>query len=93
VHFSPSPTGRCHLWSLALTGCDFNYGARHPGSQALRAPSLDDLGSQLHALFNFLADLDDAEQRIAVGGAGSRSLVLETISNLPGSRFTNRPLY
>ena len=30
---------------------------------------------------------------VVTGGAGSRNLVLEAIGSLPGSRFTNRPLY
>jgi Nucleotidyl transferase AbiEii toxin, Type IV TA system len=64
-----------------------------PSSIAIPAPSHDDLGGQLHASFNFLADLEDVEQRIVSGGAGSRNLVLATISDLPGSRFTGRPLY
>jgi hypothetical protein len=54
---------------------------------------LDALGDQLRTHFGFLADLDATEQRIVAGGASSRSLVLEAIGSLPGSRFTNRPLY
>jgi predicted nucleotidyltransferase component of viral defense system len=78
-------------WRTARRAADFDE--ESIGLLAVPAPSLYDLGAQLHALFNFLADLDDVEQRIAAGGAGSRSLVLEAISNLPGSRFTSRPLY
>lgn len=63
------------------------------GLLTIPAPSLDELAGQLHTHFSFLADLDDAEARIVAGGAGSRSLVLEAIRNLPGSRFTHRPLY
>jgi predicted nucleotidyltransferase component of viral defense system len=78
-------------WRTTRRAADFDE--ESIGLLTIPPPSLDDLGGQLHALFNFLADLDDTERRIAAGSACSRSLVLETISNLPGSRFTNRPLY
>jgi uncharacterized protein len=78
-------------WRTARRAADFDE--QSIGLLAIPAPSLDDLGRQLHTLFDFLADLDDTEQRIAAGGAGSRHLVLQTISDLPGSRFTGRPLY
>jgi hypothetical protein len=78
-------------WRMTRRAADFDEDSI--GLLAIPAPSLDDLGSQLHALFSFLADLDDAEQRIAAGGAASRTLVLDTICSLPGSRFNDRPLY
>ncbi len=78
-------------WRMTRRAADFDE--ESIGLLTIPAPSLDDLGGQLHALFSFLADLDDVEKRIAVGGAGSRSLVLDAISSLPGSRFTDRPLY
>jgi len=78
-------------WRTTRRAADFDEDSI--GLLAIPPPGLDDLGRQLHALFGFLADLDDAEQRIIAGGAGSRNLVLEAISNLPGSRFAGRPLY
>jgi predicted nucleotidyltransferase component of viral defense system len=78
-------------WQTTRHAADFDE--ESIGLLTIPPPSLDDLGARLRAHFNFLADLDDAERRIAAGGAGSRSLALEAIANLPGSRFTGRRLY
>jgi uncharacterized protein len=78
-------------WQTTRHAADFDE--ESIGLLTIPAPGLGDLGARLRAHFNFLADLDDAEQRIAAGGAGSRSLALEGITNLPGSRFTDRLLY
>jgi hypothetical protein len=78
-------------WQTTRHAADFDE--ESIGLLTIPAPGLGDLGARLRAHFNFLADLDDAEQRIAAGGSGSRSLALEGITNLPGSRFTDRLLY
>jgi predicted nucleotidyltransferase component of viral defense system len=78
-------------WRTTRRAADFDE--ESIGLLLIPPPSLDDLGRQLHVLFNFLADLDDVEQRVAAGGAGSRNHVLEAIGNLPGSRLSDRPLY
>jgi predicted nucleotidyltransferase component of viral defense system len=78
-------------WHATRHAADFDEDSI--GILAVPPPSLDALGDQLRTHFGFLADLDATEQRIITGGAGSRNLVLEAIASLPGSRFTNRPLY
>jgi uncharacterized protein len=78
-------------WRTARRAADFDEDSI--GLLAVPPPSLNDLGEQLRAHFGFLTDPDDTERQIIVGGAGSRSLVLEAISSLPGSRYTRRPLY
>jgi predicted nucleotidyltransferase component of viral defense system len=78
-------------WRTPRRAADFDE--ESIGLLVIPPPSLDDLGRQLHVLFGFLTDLDDVEQRVAAGGAGSRSHVLEAIGNLPGSRLAGRPLY
>ena len=78
-------------WQTTRRAADFDEDSI--GILAVPPPSLDALGDQLRTHFGFLADLNSTERRIAAGGAGSRNLVLEAISTLPGSRFASRPLY
>lgn len=78
-------------WQMTRRAADFDEDSI--GILAVPPPSLDALGDQLRTHFGFLADLDSTERRIVAGGAGSRNLVLEALSNLPGSRFASRPLY
>jgi uncharacterized protein len=78
-------------WQMTRRAADFDEDSI--GILAVPPPSLDALGDQLRTHFGFLADLDGAERRIIAGGAGSRNLVLEAISSLPGARLANRPLY
>ncbi len=63
------------------------------GLLAVPAPSLDDLARQLHSHYGFLADVDELERRIIVGGAGSRRLVLSAVSTLWGTRYATRPMH
>lgn len=78
-------------WQTTRRAADFDEDSI--GILAVPPPSLDALGDQLRTHFGFLADLDSTEWRIVAGGAGSRNLVLETLSSLSGSRFASRPLY
>jgi hypothetical protein len=78
-------------WQTTRRAADFDEDSI--GILAVPPPSLDALGDQLRTHFGFLADLDSTERRIVAGGAGSRNLVLEALSSLPGSRFAGRPLY
>ena len=78
-------------WQTTRRAADFDEDSI--GILAVLPPSLDALGDQLRMHFGFLADLDGTERRIVAGGAGSRNLVLEALSSLPGSRFASRPLY
>jgi predicted nucleotidyltransferase component of viral defense system len=78
-------------WLTIRRAADFDE--ESIGLLTVPAPSLDELAGKLHTHFGFLADLDDVERRVVAGGAASRNLVLEAISNLPGSRFSGRPLY
>lgn len=82
---------RADRWRTIRCAADFDE--ESIGLLTVPAPSLDELGKKLHTHFGFLADLDDAERSIVAGGAGSRKLVLEAISDLPGSPFTGRSLY
>jgi hypothetical protein len=77
-------------WQTTRRAADFDEDSI--GILAVPPPSLDALGDQLQMHFGFLADLDGTEGRIVAGGAGSRNLVLEALSSLPGSRFASRPL-
>jgi hypothetical protein len=78
-------------WQTTRHAADFDEDSI--GVLSVPPPSLDALGDQLRTHFGFLADLDSTERRIVAGGAGSRNLVLEALSSLPGSRFADRPLY
>jgi predicted nucleotidyltransferase component of viral defense system len=78
-------------WRTTRRAADFDEDSI--GLLTVPAPNLDDLGAQLHQLFEFLAELDELEQRIISGGASSRRLVLDALSNLPGSRLAGRQVY
>lgn len=78
-------------WQTTRRATDFDEDSI--GILAVPPPSLDALGDQLRMHYGFLEDLDATELRIVAGGAGSRNLVLDAITSLPGSRFANRPMY
>jgi hypothetical protein len=79
------------LWRTTRRAVDFDEDSI--GLLAVPAPSLDDLGAQLRTLYRFLAEPDALEQQIIAGGAGSRRLMLESLTQLDGSRFADRPLH
>lgn len=78
-------------WRKVRRAADFDEDSI--GLLAVPAPSLDNLGTQLHSLYGFLGEADELELRIIAGGAGSRRFVLDAISTLPGARFAARPLH
>jgi hypothetical protein len=63
------------------------------GLLAIPAPSLDELSTQLCNHYDFLAEPNDTEQRIITSNANGRRLVLASLTQLPGTRFANRPIY
>ena len=78
-------------WRVVRRAADFDEDSI--GLLTVPAPNLDDLGAQLCRLFGFLAEPDELEQRIISGGAGSRRLVLDALSYLPGGRLADRQIY
>jgi predicted nucleotidyltransferase component of viral defense system len=79
------------LWRTSRRAMDFDEDSI--GLLAVPAPSLDDLGAQLRTLYQFLAEPDALEQQIIAGGAGSRRLVLESLTRLDGASLADRPIY
>ena len=79
------------VWRTARRAGDFDEDSI--GLLAVPAHSLNDLGEQLRALYSFLGEPDELEQAIIDGGAGSRRMVLEAISNLDGARYAGRQLF
>ncbi len=63
------------------------------GLLAVPAPSLDHLAARLRTLYEFLAEPDELEQRIIAGGASSRALVLDALTQLDGARLADRRVY
>lgn len=57
------------------------------GTLAVPAPTAEDLIKRLAANYVFLSDLDDVEQTIAKSNQKDRSLVIHTLTELPGSRL------
>lgn len=78
-------------WRFTRRASDFDE--QSIGLLAVPAPGLDELAARLRAHYEFLAEPDPLEQRIIAGGAASRGLVLQAITDLPGGRYADRPLH
>ena len=57
------------------------------GALAVPAPTAEDLIKRLKTNYGFLAELDELEQTIAKSNQKDRSLVIQTLSELPGNRL------
>lgn len=57
------------------------------GTLAVPTPTAEDLIKRLRENYGFLADLDEIEQTIAKSNQKDRSLVIQALSELPGSRL------
>ena len=57
------------------------------GTLAVPAPTAEDLIKRLKDNYGFLAELDETEQMIAKSNPKDRSLVIQTLSELPGNRL------
>ena len=57
------------------------------GALAVPAPTAEDLIKRLKTNYGFLAELDELEQTIAKSNQKDRSLVIQTLSGLPGNRL------
>ena len=73
-------------WLTPRRRADFDEEAL--GLLTTPTPDFDDLGADLSATYQWLADLDTDETRLAQGGAGERTLALAMLAELPGRRLS-----
>ena len=60
------------------------------GTLAVPAPTAEEMINRLKKNLAFLLDLDDVERAIAKSNQKDRSLVIRTLSELPGKRLKDR---
>ena len=60
------------------------------GTLAVPAPTAEEMIDRLKKNLAFLSNLDDTEQIIAKSNQKDRSLVIRTLSELPGNRLKGR---
>lgn len=63
------------------------------GTLAVPAPTAEDMIKRLTKNFGFLTELDEVERTIAKVNQKDRSLVIQTLTELPGNRLEKKGMY